>query len=1111
MPHRRFNLGPLLLAVQIGLLLFIGGLVLAISYNSSRDQIRDIMSEDFRRAGRVAAAVLSEELDLLAVEVSLLAREDTPAQLIAAGDWQAAGDRLYQALVDLNDDQRSDLLLLVDPEGQVRDSPGSLINPAEVPLANYRPHLGTRGWQLVGEKADFLLRSQPVLAPETGRVVAYLLYGVSLKNALPLVHRLRRATGMDRLLIFAGDELKVGTVEPDARPGTLVSELNHAPSGQVLELNGGRTAYLAAVPVSSDAALHLAFVTNGNVFGGLSSAFGRNLLVLASVIVLAGIVTVLVLRRLVVLPAHRMSSYALSVAHSESEDLPYPPTRIAEFDTMGTVVRRVVAELRTANRDLETIVRSRTEDLKASQSRLSLTLETAQDAILGVDPEGRVISANPAVRRLFGLEPAEVVGRPLADLLPAAAAECPPDCDDPACLPGGLLGAAGSTREARARHGDGTAFPAEVSVNRLQAGGQTLLTVFIRDITARKTAENALIEARRSAEAASAAKSRFLANMSHEIRTPMNAILGFLELVLSTARLAPETHRHLSIAHTSAQGLLQVINDILDLSKLESGKFELERACFNLPQTVKGVLLTLEHRAREKGLGLDFRYDGDLPHCFTGDPARLRQILFNLVGNAVKFTKSGTVSVRIRRTDSPEKIHFLVQDTGIGIAPDRLPHIFDSFTQADGSTTRQFGGTGLGTTISRQLVQRMGGEIWAESEVGVGSTFHFTAQFERPTCWDSCAQAARTEDAPCLASPRKFRILLAEDLEQNIELALINLTEQGHATEVARNGREAVTAFARGDVDVVLMDVFMPVLDGLSAVREMRALEADGERRVPIIALTASAMPAEREACRAAGMDAVLTKPIEFMELFATMESLVPEGCGAPDDQVRVSLDSARDPGPLEALTDILDLPRALARWRRPAPLMRALLGFDQDPVLDALAQAVAHGDAARTRDLAQTVLDLAAGLGLGRLAQAAEALLAGPDDGPDDGPAAEARLVAYRAERARLAEALARVPGGTDAAQPVSPPTDLATARRLLDTLGRSLARGESDDSLRERTLSALTAHLPGTDLDRLAGQIDAFAFTEAAETATELADRLANPPADSQPAAPVVAGPTT
>ncbi|MGD0013235.1 MAG: ATP-binding protein [Bryobacteraceae bacterium] len=372
------------------------------------------------------------------------------------------------------------------------------------------------------------------------------------------------------------------------------------------------------------------------------------------------------------------------------------------------------------------------------------------------------------------------------------------------------------------------------------------------------------------AQAASRAKSEFVANMSHEIRTPMNGVIGMLSLALET-KSAADQRDHLDDALASARSLMHLLNEILDLSRVEAGRMELEQVPFSLPEAIKQATKTMLPRATEKKLTLTVHCHPETPEWVVGDPVRLRQVLINLLGNAVKFTDHGEVSVSAEPLPgSPQGlgVQFSVSDTGIGIAPGKQRLIFEPFRQADGSTTRRYGGSGLGLAICAQLVSMMGGRIWVESEPGRGSHFHFTIQFapveaaEVPRGVHAAVKS--TGSSPPAPS---LRILLVEDNRINQKIATRMLESHGHRVTTAENGRQGVDQFRTGGFDVILMDVQMPELDGLEATRAIRDLEAGTGSRIPIIAMTAHVMKGDRERCLEAGMDGYLSKPMAAEDL----------------------------------------------------------------------------------------------------------------------------------------------------------------------------------------------------------------------------------------------------
>ena len=379
----------------------------------------------------------------------------------------------------------------------------------------------------------------------------------------------------------------------------------------------------------------------------------------------------------------------------------------------------------------------------------------------------------------------------------------------------------------------------------------------------RKEAEERLRAARDRAEAASEAKSLFLANMSHEIRTPLTGLLGMSELLMLDD-LTKQQLESVRTIHESGQALLSILNDVLDLSKIEAGMMPISVGVCDVRALIGDVVEVLKARVGERGLELSIAIDESVPAYVSGDPLRLRQVVLNLVGNAVKFTEQGTIAIRADWSDAAE-LRIEVEDSGIGIDPIDIDHLFEIFTQADSSDARRFSGTGLGLSICRRLIQLMGGKIGVRSSVGEGSTFWFTVPA-------TLVEASSLTPAAAPAKRQRFDalVLLVEDDRVARYVVEKMLAEQGCSVEIAKDGREAVAAAAAGEYDLVFMDCQMPIMDGYEATARIRNLEGK-QRRTPIIAMTASVMPGQREKCRAAGMDDFIGKPLDLERLQATL------------------------------------------------------------------------------------------------------------------------------------------------------------------------------------------------------------------------------------------------
>jgi len=692
-------------------------------------------------------------------------------------------------------------------------------------------------------------------------------------------------------------------------------------------------------------------------------------------------------------------------------------------------------------------------------------------ALIEFDLDGHVLAANENILQLFGYTEAEVLGQHHSLF-------CPPDVAASADYQAfwqELRRGDYSAGEYRRLAKDGREVWIHATYNPiLDFDGKPVKVVKLAtDLTPRRVMEQELRSARDRAEQAAAARSSFLANMSHEIRTPMNAIMGFTELLLDSP-LEENQRRYLTTVQNASRSLLGLLNDILDTAKLDRGAIELEALDFSLPELCEQVCAALRLSAERKGLNLQIDYGQRAGEYFQGDPLRLQQVLTNLLGNAVKFTERG--EVRLVVSGEPGALRLAIRDTGIGIAADRLERIFDPFAQADASMSRRFGGTGLGTTISRQLVELMGGRITVESEVGRGSVF--TVDLPLPA--GRSIQPTTRRHAPSLPP---LRILVADDVPQNVELLELNLRRLGHQPLSVGDGQAAVDAFSAQDFDLVLMDVQMPGMDGLEATRRIRAIEQQrGAPAVPIIALTASVLDRDRQNALDAGMNGFASKPLDLAGLLDEMARLIG---GAP---VRRKTQAA-EPAALATL----DWDAGARLWGGPLPMARAIVRFldEQQASLITLEHAVNEGDRASTSALAHRLRGAAANLALPRLAGAIGTLEGAADHGTTE--QLRSALERVQAEFAVVRESVPLVPeAAAEAVGQIAGAAASQDLRNALQALQLALSRGGLDDQALER-LRLGTAHGEHREaFEALRYAIDDFDFDQALEWVRTLGTRL-------------------
>jgi PAS domain S-box-containing protein len=557
--------------------------------------------------------------------------------------------------------------------------------------------------------------------------------------------------------------------------------------------------------------------------------------------------------------------------------------QVIQVTAAGSFLLIVAVIITAVHRQVRQLTRLKTEAQQAniaknrlmqrmhdSETRHRILFETVIAALITIDDEGFIESFNPAAEKMFGYQPGEIIGRNIINLIPeqyrrdhvAGMVQLKNTGQSP------MLG---NSTELTALRKNGAEFPISLAINEMALNERRQYCGIISDISGRLEIENRLTEARNRAEASDRAKSEFLASMSHEIRTPMNGILGVVQLLLGS-KLDEQQRLFARSIHRAGNSLLSLINDILDLSRIEAQRLELHTAPFDLRELVTDIHTMFSESANRKGITYTCHYPPGLQDVWVGDEVRLRQVLNNLSANAVKFTRNGKVDLCLE-AESPTRdgaiLLFTVRDTGIGISPEEKNRIFESFVQADGTTTREFGGSGLGLTICKRLVELMNGEIGVNSTPGQGSEFWFRIHLP---CTDrqplALENTTDNEQLPVLSAD----ILLVEDNYLN-QLVARHMLEKLHCrVSIANNGSEALTLLDAHDFDLVLMDCQMPAMDGYQATRQIREREQQrATRHIPIVALTANAMSYDQHKCLSSGMDDYLSKPLTMSALIAAL------------------------------------------------------------------------------------------------------------------------------------------------------------------------------------------------------------------------------------------------
>ncbi len=720
---------------------------------------------------------------------------------------------------------------------------------------------------------------------------------------------------------------------------------------------------------------------------------------------------------------------------------------------------------------------------------------TSPNAIVVIDSVGIISNYNRAAEKLFGYRTKEIIGQNVSILM-----------EEKDALTHNVFlqnytktkhsKVIEKSRELTAMHKDGKIIPVDITIGEMVVEDESKFVGVIRDITEINESKLALFEHQRNLEAIVAqrtqqlenaknaavagarAKSEFIANMSHEIRTPMNSIIGFSELLLFDESISTESKLQVQTILNSSKSLLTIINDVLDMSKLESGKFSLENACFHLPNAVKDALKLVEMQAAEKNIEITLVINSAVKNKYNGDSTRLRQVILNLVGNSIKFTEQGTIEISIYPEKSGNQITFSVKDSGIGMSRAHCKKIFDAFVQADASTTRQYGGTGLGTTISKQLVELMNGRIWVESKKGKGSTFYFTVELDEADESSECLYADVYSHKEEFRSPRTFKILLAEDIKENASLVLLRLKPLGHEVKWVQNGEEAINAYKDGEYDLILMDVMMPKIDGLEATRIIRNIEDDSKTHITILALTASVMTEDHERCNKSGMDAIEAKPINFSRLTELMEKMVPAGIGKKNEHHGIDINSS-DNIDFESMLPFVSINKALDTWKDDYQYAKSLKSFSINHSGDAekLNELLSQSKNTEAKVLMHTLTGVAGNLflkDLATLSSEIDDLIESNNENQAKNSTSDLHQVLDSAVKAIAKINLSRYsnPIKLTKAEP-------AVINKLMDSM--ALAINDYNPDSVEPILDELRQYLPEIQLKVLSKAMDDFDFDEA------------------------------
>lgn len=868
--------------------------------------------------------------------------------------------------------------------------------------------------------------SIPLIRERTGQVIGTVFGGIVLNNDGSLVDSMRMRIQVESLLLLHAGRIVASTHHADT--AIIKEAIGKLPvsSDEFRRLDGGYVAHYKALQIDTQASpLELVFIVKDSVFAELRASYLNKLVLLLLLIVGFSGVTFYFTKREIIAPLSNLSSYATQI--SQGKEAAYLAGRVLEFNQIGIVMSETVQglkessvqlqeemtrrqlvmdELNIHRNSLEQIVENRTKELSAANDELTAkyseikrerterlhaqeenrqlaeAVKNSPVSIVITDREGTIEYVNPKFSELTQYRFDEAIGQ------------------NPRILNAGvqsrehfksmwdtILAGKDWHGEFCNRKKNGELFWELASISPIFDDTGTIqhFVAVKENITTRKLTETSLLAARKQAEEASKQKSQFLANMSHEIRTPMNAMIGLSELALET-NLTEQQHDYLSKIHSSSKGLLTVLNDVLDYSKIEAGKLELEEHLFSLSEMIEEVGSIFVDQARQKGLELQIFLEESVPSFLYGDSSRLRQVLVNLVGNGLKFTQQGTVEIIVTLLGQAEdrvQLKFAVVDSGIGIPADKFARLFHPFSQVDTSHTRRYGGTGLGLAISSEFIEMMGGRLDVESVIGSGSTFSFILDFKSGGNEDiylqEQQQSRKMDKLMAMQQLDGARVLLVEDNAINQQIAAEILAKAHVDVEVAANGAEAVEKYAASlkqglSFAAILMDIQMPILDGYEAtggIREIELYQPGPACHVPIIAMTAHTMSGDREKGLDSGMDDYIGKPVSSNELFITLARWIHRNVGAESPAAhklvdRETVSPVQEIGRLSKISKSVDLQKGIVRLEGNRTLYLRLLKEFNDQYCESRTEAerlLKQGEQESVTRLFHTVKGVAANL----------------------------------------------------------------------------------------------------------------------------------------------------